>query len=104
MKKIKKVYIALSVDTIHHGHINLIKHAKRYGSVTVGLLTDKAIAEKKRLPLLNWNERKKILENIVGISEIIPQNEWDYSRNLKKIKPDYMVHGDDWKLSEEKKS
>lgn len=102
MKKTKKVYIALSVDTIHHGHINLIKHAKKYGDLTVGLLTDKAIAEKKRLPLLSWNERKKILENIVGISKIVPQNEWDYSKNLKKIRPHYMVHGDDWKIGKEK--
>ncbi len=99
----KKVYIALSVDTIHHGHINLINQAKKYGYLIVGLLTDKAIAEKKRLPLLNWKERKKILENIEGINEIIPQNEWDYSFNLKKIKPDIMLHGDDWKFNEEKK-
>ena len=98
----KKVYIALSVDTIHHGHINLINQAKKYGYLIVGLLTDKAIAEKKRLPLLNWKERKKILENIEGINEIIPQNEWDYSFNLKKIKPDIMLHGDDWKFNEEK--
>ncbi len=95
--------MALSVDTIHHGHINLINHAKKYGYLIVGLLTDKAIAEKKRLPLLNWKERKKILENIQGIDKIVAQNEWNYSNNLKKIKPDIMIHGDDWKFNEEKK-
>ena len=98
----KKIYIALSVDTIHHGHINLIRAAKKLGYLIVGLLTDKAIASKKRLPLLNWEQRKKILEDIDGINKIVPQYEWDYSKNLKKIKPNIMVHGDDWKNNEEK--
>jgi phosphoenolpyruvate phosphomutase len=62
----------------------------------VGLLTDKAVANYKRIPLLNYEQRKEILENISGVSEIVPQNEWDYSVNIKKYKPDYMIHGDDW--------
>ncbi len=94
--KNKIVYIALSVDVLHHGHINLINHAKKYGKVTAGLLTDSAISIKKRLPLLNYSQRKKILENISGISKVIPQNEWEYSKNILRIKPDYMIHGDDW--------
>lgn len=93
----KKVYIGLSAEILHHGHINLINYAKKLGYLTVGLLTDKAISEKKRLPILNWNDRLKILKNINGIDRIIPQNEWDYSTNLIKEKPDFMVHGDDWK-------
>lgn len=94
--KNKIVYIALSVDVLHHGHINLINHAKKYGKVIAGLLTDSAISIKKRLPLLNYSQRKKILENISGISKVIPQNEWEYSKNILRIKPDYMIHGDDW--------
>ena len=97
MKKNKSVYIALSADILHHGHINLIKKAKKLGNLTVGLLTDKAVLEKKRLPLLPWENRKKMLLSINGVSKVIPQDEWDYSKNLIKIKPDIMVHGDDWK-------
>jgi len=97
MKKNKNVYIALSADILHHGHINLIKKAKKLGNLTVGLLTDKAVLEKKRLPLLPWENRKKMLLSINGVSKVIPQDEWDYSKNLIKIKPDIMVHGDDWK-------
>ena len=93
----KKVYIALSLDIIHHGHINLINNAKKYGSVIVGLLTDAAIAEHKKLPLLNYNQRKKILMSISGVDKIVPQNDWCYSSNIYKYKPDIMVHGDDWK-------
>lgn len=100
MKKIKNkiVYIALSADILHHGHINLINEAKKFGFVTLGLLTDKAIVEKKRLPFLNWKQRYKILKSINGIKNIVPQNEWDYSKNLLKIKPHFFVHGDDWRF------
>ena len=102
MKKIKTVYIALSVDILHHGHINLINHAKKYGKITAGLLTDNAISSKKRIPLLNFSQRKKILENISGISKVVAQNEWEYAKNILKLKPDYMVHGDDWKFGSDK--
>ena len=100
--KNKIVYIALSVDVLHHGHINLINHAKKYGQVVAGLLSDSAISTKKRIPLLNFNQRKIILENISGISKVIVQNEWEYSKNILKIKPDFMVHGDDWKFGLDK--
>lgn len=104
MKKNKKkiAYIALSGHVIHHGHINLINQAKKYGNVILGLMTDKAIAGHKRIPILSWEQRKKILSNISGISKVVPQNEWDYTKNLLKIDPDYMVHGDDWKKGPDK--
>ena len=95
----KRIYIGLSLDIIHHGHINLIKKSCELGDLTVGLLTDKAITEQKKLPLLDFNNRKKILENIKGIKKIVPQNEWNYSSNILKYKPDIMVHGDDWNLT-----
>ncbi len=99
MKK-KTVYIGLSLDMIHHGHINLIKKASSYGNLTVGLISDKAIADHKKLPLLDFKARKKILENIKGVYKIVPQNEWSYYSNILKYKPDIMVHGDDWNLSD----
>ena len=102
MKK-KIVYIGLSVDVLHHGHINLINQSKKLGLLTVGLLTDKAISSVKRMPLLNFNQRKEILKNINGVDRIIEQKEWEYSPNLLKVKPDIMVHGDDWKNGKEKK-
>lgn len=68
--------------------------------MTAGLLTDEAIASNKKLPLLNYNQRKKILQSLNGIDRIVPQNECDYSINIIKYKPDLMVHGDDWKKDE----
>tara|TARA_B100001250_G_scaffold401979_1_gene414513 strand:- start:1171 stop:2475 length:1305 start_codon:yes stop_codon:yes gene_type:complete len=95
MKK-KTVYIGLSADSIHHGHINLIEKARNYGNVIIGLLTDKALINYKGLPLLSYEQRKKIVINLKGVFKVIPQDQWDYSINLKKVKPNYMVHGDDW--------
>ncbi len=93
----KKVYIAVSADILHHGHINLIKKASEYGDLTVGVLTDEAIATYKRLPVLNYENRCEIIKNIVGVKEIIPQKTLDYTENLNQLKPDYVFHGDDWK-------
>lgn len=93
----KKVYLAMTGDIIHHGHINIITEARKYGEVIVGLLTDEAIASYKRIPLLNYEQRKKIVENIKGVSQVIPQRTLDYTENLEMIKPDYVIHGDDWR-------
>ena len=93
----KKVYIAMSADIIHPGHLNIIKKGAELGDVTVGLLTDKAIASYKRLPYLNYNQRKEVVENIKGVKKVIKQESLDYTQNLTKLKPHFVVHGDDWK-------
>ncbi len=92
----KKVFISLTADNIHHGHINLINEGKKYGNVVIGLLTDKAVATHKKLPILNYEQRKLIIKNISGVSEVIPQPEWDDSLIIDKVKPDIVIHGDDW--------
>ena len=97
MEKNKTVYVAMSADLIHPGHLNIIKTAVEYGNVIVGVLTDKAIASYKRLPYMDFEQRKTIVENLKGVSQVIPQETLDYVPNLRKIKPDYVVHGDDWK-------
>ena len=93
----KQIYIGMTADIMHPGLINIINEATKFGDVIVGLLTDKAIAEHKRLPYLTYEQRKKIVENIKGVSKVVPQEEWSYINNLKRLKPDYIIHGDDWK-------
>ena len=93
----KLVYVGMCADLIHHGHLNIIKEAQKYGKVVVGLLTDSAIASYKRLPALGYDERKIVVENIVGVHKVIPQTTLDYIPNIEKLKPNYVVHGDDWK-------
>ena len=92
----KKVYVGMSADVFHHGHVNIIKEARKYGDVIVGLLNDKAVSDHKRLPYLNWENRKKIIENIKGVTQVFEQFEWDYAPSILKYKPDFMVHGTDW--------
>ena len=87
----------MSADLIHPGHLNIIKKASTLGEVTIGLLTDEAIASYKRLPYLEFDQRKQIVENIKGVHKVISQETLDYRPNLLKIKPDFVVHGDDWK-------
>jgi phosphoenolpyruvate phosphomutase / 2-hydroxyethylphosphonate cytidylyltransferase len=101
-KESKTVYIGMSADLIHQGHLNIIHEGLKLGEVTIGLLTDEAIAGYKRLPLIAFNERKLIVENLKGVAKVIPQNTLDYVPNLKELKPDFVIHGDDWKTGVQK--
>jgi phosphoenolpyruvate phosphomutase len=92
----KQVYVGMSADLIHPGHLNIIKVAKELGEVTVGVLTDAAIASYKRLPYLDYAQRKIIVENIKGVAKVVPQETLDYRPNLRMLKPDFVVHGNDW--------
>ncbi|MBD3313495.1 adenylyltransferase/cytidyltransferase family protein, partial [Candidatus Woesearchaeota archaeon] len=98
----KKVYVAMSADLIHPGHLNIIKEARKLGEVVIGLLTDNAIANYKRLPYMPYEQRKIVVENIKGVSEVVPQDTLDYVPNLKKLKPDFVLHGDDWRTGVQK--
>ena len=105
MKKLKKkVYVGMSADVIHEGHINILKVANKLGDVIIGLLTDKAIASYKNIPYLNFRRRKIILQNIKYVKKVISQDTLDYVKNIQIIKPDYVVHGDDWKSGVQKKT
>jgi phosphoenolpyruvate phosphomutase len=92
----KTVYVGMSADLIHPGHLNIIREATQLGEVTIGLLTDKAIASYKRLPFMTYEQRKIVVENIKGVKQVVPQTTLSYVDNLVKLKPDYVVHGDDW--------
>ena len=94
----KTVYCGMSADLIHHGHLNIIHEAMKLGEVTVGVLTDEAIASYKRLPYLTYEQRAEIVSNIKGVTHVVPQETLDYVPNLERLKPDYVVHGDDWKV------
>ena len=82
----KKVYVAMSVDLIHNGHINIIKKAAELGDVVVGLLTDSSIASYKRLPFLPYESRKLIIEEIKGVNKVIPQTTHEYTKNLLELR------------------
>ena len=95
--KMKQVYVGMSADLVHPGHLNILREASKYGEVIVGLLTDSAIASYKRLPYMTFAERESVVSALKYVSKIVPQDTLDYVPNLEKLRPDYVVHGDDWK-------
>ncbi len=92
----KKVYLAMIADVLHPGLINIINEGAKYGELIIGLFTDKSIIKYQKLPYLSYEQRKQVIENIKGVSKVIEQNEWSYIPNLLRLKPDFMIHGDDW--------
>ena len=96
MKK-KIAYVGMSADIVHPGHLNVLNEAAGLGEVVVGLLTDEAIASYKRLPFMTYEERRSVVLALKAVSKVIPQTTLDYVPNLLELKPDYVVHGDDWK-------
>ena len=100
----KSVYVAMSADLIHPGHLNIISAARELGEVTVGLLTDAAIASYKRLPFMSYEQRRIVVENIKGVARVVPQETLDYVPNLRQLRPDYVVHGDDWRTGVQKET
>jgi len=92
----RTVYMCFSTDIIHSGHIAIIKKARRFGKLIIGVLSDNAILGYKRFPILPFEERKAMFENISGVYEVVEQERLTYIDNLKKYKPTYVVHGDDW--------
>lgn len=95
--KQKTVYIAVSADVLHSGHIKIIEEGAKLGEVIIGLLTDEAIATYKRLPVFEYEERRRILSSLRYVSRVVKQDTLSYAENLRLLKPDYVVHGDDWK-------
>lgn len=93
----KLVYVAMSADIIHPGHLNIIREASKLGDVTVGVLTDAAIASYKRLPYMNYEQRAAVVAALKGVTHVIPQEELNYIPNLLRLKPDFVVHGTDWR-------
>lgn len=95
-EKLPQVYVGMSADLIHPGHINVLEKASELGSVSVGLLTDAAIASYKRLPFMSFDQRRAVIERIKGVDRVFPQETLDYVPNLRMMQPDFVVHGDDW--------
>ena len=93
----KLVYVPMAADIIHPGHINILKTAASLGRVVVGLFSDDAIRSYKPEPYMSYEQRKTVLESIKYVDEVTCQTTKDYSDNLRRYRPDYMVHGTDWR-------
>lgn len=92
----RTVYMCFSTDMIHSGHISIIRKAEKLGKLIIGVLSDEAVVSYKRFPLMPFDERKTMFENIAGVYKVVEQKTLSYKENLEKFHPDYVVHGDDW--------
>ncbi len=93
----KKVYTCFCTDIIHEGHLNIINEAKKYGEVYVGILTDEAMIKFDRFPTITFDERIELVKKIGGIKDILIQDKIMYDDIIKTLRPDYVIHGDNWK-------
>lgn len=92
----RTVYMCFSTDMLHSGHIAIIKKAQKLGRLIIGVLSDEAVASFKRYPLIPFAERKTLFENISGVYKVVEQRTLSYAENLRALRPNYVVHGDDW--------
>lgn len=90
------VYVGMAADLLHPGHLNVIRKAAELGDVVIGLMTDQAIASFSRLPYMTYEQRKIVVEAVKGVTDVVKQETLDYTENLERLRPEYVVHGDDW--------
>ena len=98
----KTVYTCFCTDVIHDGHLNIIDHAKSYGRVVVGCLSDKEMIRCTKFPTTSEEERMSLYKSIDGVDEVVLQDSMLYDDIIERVKPDYIVHGDNWKEGPEK--
>ncbi len=93
----KKVYTCFCTDMIHEGHLNIINEAEKYGEVIIGVLSDEAMVRFNRFPGVSFEERLRMIEGIKGVSQVIIQKDIMYDNVIRELRPDYVIHGDNWK-------
>ena len=98
----KSVYACFSTDVIHEGHLHIIQEAQAYGELTIGVLTDEALIKFDRFPTITFDERFQMMQKLDGVAHVVAQSTVSYTENLQKLKPDYVIHGDNWKTNEQK--
>ena len=98
----KSVYACFSTDVIHEGHLHIIQEAQAYGELTIGVLTDEALIKFDRFPTITFDERFQMMQKLDGVAHVVAQSTVSYTENLQKLKPDYVMHGDNWKTNEQK--
>lgn len=92
-----KVYTCFCTDTIHEGHLNIIREARKYGEVVAGVLCDSEMIRYNRFPLIDFDKRMEMIRSLEGVSEVVVQNEIMYDQIIKQVRPDYVIHGDNWR-------
>lgn len=97
VRYMKKVYTCFCTDVIHEGHLNILREANKYGEVIVGILSDAAMIKFNRFPTITMDERKQIVSDTGLVNAVVIQDEIMYDKIIAEIRPDYVIHGDNWR-------
>lgn len=97
----KTVYTCFCTDVIHEGHLNIINQARQYGQVIIGALSDEALVRYNHFPTISFSERCRLYSSLEGVSKVVIQNDMLYNGILAELKPDYVIHGDNWTVGPE---
>ncbi len=92
----KTVYACFTTDVIHEGHLNIIRVANTFGRLVVGVMSDKALVRFDRFPTKSEAERIQMIRAVPGVSDVIVQDTVMYDTVIAQLKPDYVIHGDNW--------
>lgn len=93
----KVVYACFCTDVLHEGHLNILREAQKYGRVVAGVLCDREMVRYNRFPTRSLAERVQMIKQSEGVSEVIVQQEIMYDKVLQELKPDFVIHGDNWR-------
>ena len=92
------VYAYVCGDILHKGHIEHLKNAKALGDkLTVGVLTDEAIMEKKPKPAMSFDERFDLVRSLKWVDMAVAQHAYSPLDNVRALKPDILVEATDHK-------
>ena len=92
----KTIYTCFCTDIIHDGHMNILREAKKYGRVVVGVLTSSQMMLYNRFPTKTTEERVEMIRAIDLVDEVIVQKAIMYDDVIGEMHPDYVIHGDNW--------
>lgn len=93
----KSVFLSINADIVHSGHIRIVERAAGLGELTVGVLSDEARNEYGDCPAVPFEERAGVVAAIRGVSHVVPVRSLDCRNELLELKPDIVVHGDNWR-------
>ena len=93
----KTVYTCFCTDVIHEGHLNILNVAKKYGKVIVGILSDEAMIRFNRFPTISFEDRIRIVKELDIVDDVVVQDDIMYDKIVAELRPDYIIHGDNWK-------
>ena len=97
----KTIYTCFCTEVIHEGHLNILRQARSYGRVIVGALSDRALIRYNRFPTISQEERVRLYRALEGVDTVVVQDDMLYEDVLSLIRPDYVIHGDNWQTGPE---